>query len=201
MMWRLKRIIGNARDLLIPYMPCRLGAIGEGSYIPFPHRIHGGRRIRIGKRLRIGRNAYLHAIESYGAQCFSPEILIGDDVYIGPSCYIAAVNRIEIQNGCVLSEGAYVSDVAHGMDPEKGLIMKQTLASRGTVIIGEHSFIGLRAAIMPGVHLGPHCIVGTGAVVTRSHPSYSVIVGNPGRCVKRFDPAAQEWIQMDREDV
>jgi acetyltransferase-like isoleucine patch superfamily enzyme len=187
-----KRTLGNVRDLLAGYLPVKVGSIGDGSYIPFPHRIQGAKRIRIGSRLRIGRNAYLHAIESYEGQAYHPDLIIGDDVYIGPDCYIVAVDRIEIQDGCVLSEGVYISDVAHGMDPDQGLIMKQALKSKGPVVIGKGTFVGLRAAIMPGVELGPHCIVGTAAVVTHSFPAYSVIGGNPGRCIKRVGPTTDD---------
>jgi acetyltransferase-like isoleucine patch superfamily enzyme len=47
---------------------------------------------------------------------------------------------------------------------------------------------------LPGVTLGAHCIVGTRSVVTRSFPAYSLLVGNPARCVKIYDPASSTWV-------
>ena len=50
--------------------------------------------------------------------------------------------------------------------------------------IGRNCFIGVRATILPGVHIGDEVVVGASTVVTRDVPSQSVIVGNPGRIVR-----------------
>jgi len=199
--WTMKCIINNAISLVRPYLPVHFGKLGDRSRVPFPRTIIGGRRIFIGDRLSIGEGAYIHAIETYAGTGFTPEIVIGNDVYIGPKCYIAAAQRISIEDGCVLSEGVYVSDVAHGMDPEMGLIMKQQLIVKGRVSIGANCFIGLRAAIMPGVELGHNCIVGAGSVVTRSYPAFSVLVGNPARLVKRYDPQTRKWARIAEDGI
>ena len=62
-----------------------------------------------------------------------------------------------------------------------------------TTRIGEGSFIGYGAAIQAGTILGKHCIVGTNAVVRGSYPDYSVIVGVPGRVIKRYNPKSGNW--------
>ena len=56
--------------------------------------------------------------------------------------------------------------------------------------IGKNCFIGVGACILPGVHIGDEVVVGAATVVTKDVPSGSVIVGNPGRVVRR-------GIQMD----
>lgn len=53
----------------------------------------------------------------------------------------------------------------------------------GRIRIGDKCFIGMRAIIMPGVELGPRCIVAAGAVVLDSFPADSVIAGNPAEYV------------------
>ncbi|WP_243295649.1 acyltransferase [Geothrix mesophila] len=199
--WKLKKVISNLLSEAKLYLPVRFGNIGVNSYVPFPHNIIGGKKIYIGDRVNIGKYSYLHAIEKYRNQFFRPEILIGNDVYIGPKCYIAAVSRIQIQDGCVLSEEVYISDVAHGLDPKSGLIMEQSLISKGPVLIGKGCFIGLRAAIMPGVELGSHCIVASSAVVTQSYPDYSMLAGNPARLVKRYDPESGNWVKVNAKGV
>jgi len=39
------------------------------------------------------------------------------------------------------------------------------------------------AVILPGVTIGPGCVINTGAVVMRSMPANSAITGNPARIV------------------
>ena len=51
--------------------------------------------------------------------------------------------------------------------------------------IGRNCFIGVRATILPGVKIGDEVVVGASTVVTKDVPSNCVVVGNPGRIVKR----------------
>ena len=55
------------------------------------------------------------------------------------------------------------------------------------VRIGNNTFIGARALILPGVNIGDDCIVGAGSVVTKSVPNGSIIAGNPARVVKKIE--------------
>jgi acetyltransferase-like isoleucine patch superfamily enzyme len=52
------------------------------------------------------------------------------------------------------------------------------------VSIGNFVYIGFGAIVLPGVTLGDHCIVGAGAVVTKSAPKGSVLAGNPARILR-----------------
>jgi maltose O-acetyltransferase len=52
------------------------------------------------------------------------------------------------------------------------------------IVIGNDVWIGRRAIILPGVTIGDGCIIGAGAVVTKSFPPYSVIGGVPAKIVK-----------------
>jgi acetyltransferase-like isoleucine patch superfamily enzyme len=53
------------------------------------------------------------------------------------------------------------------------------------VRIGKHCFIGAGSIITPGVSIGEGCIVGSGAVVLEDVPPRSIVVGNPGRILRR----------------
>lgn len=47
------------------------------------------------------------------------------------------------------------------------------------VYIGEYSFVGAGAIVLPGSVIGKHCIIGAGAVVKGEFPDNSIIAGNP----------------------
>lgn len=50
--------------------------------------------------------------------------------------------------------------------------------------IGRNCFIGGRALILPGVEIGDGCVVGAGAVVTKSVPPGSIVAGNPATIIR-----------------
>jgi maltose O-acetyltransferase len=51
------------------------------------------------------------------------------------------------------------------------------------VSIGDRTYVGAGAIILPGVTIGADCVIGAGAIVTRDVPEGSVAVGNPARVV------------------
>ena len=66
-------------------------------------------------------------------------------------------------------------------------------STKGNVIIGNDVWIGHSATIMSGVTIGDGAVVGAEAVVTKNVPPYAIVVGNPGRVVKkRFTDAVIE---------
>ena len=169
---------------------------GTGVKVQRPHRISNPRCISIGDRTIIGHGASMEPILEYANVRYSPKIEIGNDVYIGPHVYLASVGRITIGDGAVLSEYVYLNDTNHGFDPERGLIMQQELVHPRDITIGKSCFLGLRSAIMPGVTLGDHCVVGTGAVVTKSFPAYSMIAGVPAVLIKRYSLEERQWMRV-----
>jgi acetyltransferase-like isoleucine patch superfamily enzyme len=54
------------------------------------------------------------------------------------------------------------------------------------VSVGAYSFIAYGALILPGVSVGKCCVVGAGAVVTRSVPDASIVAGNPARILRKL---------------
>ena len=60
-----------------------------------------------------------------------------------------------------------------------------SVSSKGDIVIGNDVWIGMNATILSGVEIGDGCIVGSNAVVSKSTEPYSIIVGNPGRTVKK----------------
>lgn len=53
------------------------------------------------------------------------------------------------------------------------------------VTIGENSFIGAGAIILPGTVIGENCIVGAGAVVKGKVEANSIVAGNPAKVINK----------------
>jgi acetyltransferase-like isoleucine patch superfamily enzyme len=57
------------------------------------------------------------------------------------------------------------------------------------VVIEDDAWIGMNAVILPGVRVGKASIVGTGSVVTKDVPDYTVVGGIPARVLRQLDAA------------
>lgn len=61
--------------------------------------------------------------------------------------------------------------------------------------IGHYSSIGINVGIKPGVTIGNHVIIGTGAVITKDIEDYSIVVGNPQRIIANTKESISEIIE------
>ncbi len=56
--------------------------------------------------------------------------------------------------------------------------------NKGNTVIEHDVWIGHQAIIMPAVTIGAGAIIGTGSVVTKDVPPYSIVAGNPAKIIK-----------------
>ena len=63
----------------------------------------------------------------------------------------------------------------------------ETIDVFGKIYVGDNVHIGWNAIIMPGVSIRKNCVIGAGAVVTKSVPDNSVAVGVPARVIESID--------------
>lgn len=163
--------------------------LGKGVMIQRSSTFHDMDKISIGDLTTIGNNCVITAWKKRGSQVFSPSLNIGNQVTIGDGCHITCVNGISISDGCQLGKLITITDNSHGktdISELKNEVINRPIYSKGKVIIGKNVWIGDKATILPNVEIGDGCIVGANAVVVKSAPPYSVIVGNPAKVIKEI---------------
>ena len=109
-------------------------------------------------------------------------IRIGDNNFFNRDCMVDACGEIIIGNHNMFGPGVYITDSNHVLAPDRWVT--ETSMDFGRVVIGNGCWLGTRATILKGIELGDRCVVGAGAVVTRSFPSNSVIAGVPARLIR-----------------
>lgn len=62
----------------------------------------------------------------------------------------------------------------------------------GRIKIGDYTFIGCGATIMPGVSIGKNCVIGARSVVTKSIPNGIVVAGNPAKKICTIEEYAEK---------
>ena len=159
--------------------------IGRGCFML------GSKYITIGDKSYISKYSVLTAWDSYhySLQKFIPQIIIGNNVNIGEYCHITAINKIIIGDGVLTGRWVTITDNSHGAFVEDELKIKpiiRPLYSKGEVVIGNNVWIGDKATILPGVHIGEGAIVAANAIVTKDVPAFSIVASNPGRIIKQL---------------
>lgn len=169
-----------------------IGRVGENVLIERHCRLEGGgeSNITIGDRTRVQSFSVLGCWEKFQDQSFSPSIYIGKDCNIGKYSHITSCNRIQIGDGLLTGKYVTISDNSHGrLSWEESSIspQKRQLYSKGEVVIGNNVWIGDKASVLAGVHIGDNVIVAANAVVTKDVPSNSIVAGVPARVIKHLE--------------
>jgi acetyltransferase-like isoleucine patch superfamily enzyme len=165
----------------------RFGGFGERSVICFPpNTIMNEGFIQIGSGTMIGPYVSLSAGMVPGQSCVTnPVVKIGDRCLIGRGSGIVGHLSIEIGNDVWTGHHVYITDQNHGYDDPDRPISEQTQPER-SVTIGDGSWLGHGAVVLPGARIGRNVVIGANSVVTGVIPDYSVAVGAPARVIKRI---------------
>ena len=107
---------------------------------------------------------------------------------VGPFCAIGwglhVVNSDHVMNG---------ANLQMALQKELGVDMESVV---GNVKIGANNWIGDNVMMTAKASTGPGCIIGAGAVVTRSFGSFAIIAGNPARLIRhRFNERVRDMLK------
>lgn len=105
--------------------------------------------------------------------CTDSRIVIGDYVFIA--------------HEVVLADSAHARPPASHSGDGGSKVVPPT-----TITIGDNSWIGTRAVLLAGAHLGQGAIIGAASVVDFEVPDYAIVGGNPARIVGWARPQADE---------
>jgi UDP-2-acetamido-3-amino-2,3-dideoxy-glucuronate N-acetyltransferase len=139
----------------------------------------------IGEGTKVWINAQIREGARVGAHC-----VVSKDVYIDRGVSIG--DRCKLQNGAALYHGVTLGDdvfVGPGATFTNDRVPRAFNAEWKVVptVVGRGASIGANATIVCGVELGEYCMVASGAVVTRSVPPYTLVMGNPARPAGKID--------------
>ena len=161
------------------------GCVGNKTYIGKPIFLYGSKNIFIKDKVRIFPNSRFECHRN-------GKILIDTDVSIGQNLHITSIGYIKIHSGTTISGYVMITDIDHKYDDVTLPVSKQELIYKKTEI-GANCFIGMGARIQAGTILGKGCVVGTNSVVRGVCPDHCVIVGIPGKIIKKYNSDLKTW--------
>ena len=149
--------------------------------------MYGERWISIGEDTMIASDVTLSAGMVPGQEMLTdPVVMIGDRCLIGRGSSIGGHYRIDIGNDVFTGMNVYITDQNHGYeDPQTPIGIQDPLDD--PVVIGDGSWIGTGAVVLPGARIGRNCVIAANSVVRGEFPPHSVIAGVPGKVVRAYD--------------
>lgn len=148
-------------------------------------------RVSLGDNVIIFPNGRIELIDYYNKN-FQPYLSIGSDSQIHQNCHITCADKIIIGKNVTIVANVTITDIIHPhMDISKPI--NQTDIITKPVIIGDETYIYNNAVILPGSQIGKHCIIGANSLISGKIPDYSIVVGSPGRIVKKFNFLNNAW--------
>lgn len=135
--------------------------------------------------LKMSKNAELLIQEKL--QIFSGSVIsiaenarleLGGNGFINHECHIDCFNSIRVGKGTIIAKGVYIRD-----SDNHALEYKSYIKSL-PIDIGEHCWIGMRATILKGVHIGNGAVVAAGSMVTKDVPERCLVAGVPAKVIK-----------------
>jgi acetyltransferase-like isoleucine patch superfamily enzyme len=179
---------------LVPPPPSAFGAYGHNTWIVPPARVSTPASVFLGDDVVILERSFLSVVPA--VEGVTPKLTIGDRTSIGAQSHIACVGEIEIGPEVLTAARIFIGDTYHRYQDPSLPVLDQPMAEPEKVTIGRGAFLGIGSAVLMGVTVGEHAYVGAGAVVTRDVEPYTLVVGNPARAVRRWDPSSEDWIAI-----
>jgi len=180
---------------------CILGISPKGENLPLV--IGANSKIRAGTYIYEG-NTIGDNFQTGNKVNVRENNIIGSDVSIGTGSVIE--HHLEIRDGVRIHSNVFV--------PEYTLLKKSAWLGPNVVLtnakyprsatvkenlkgptIGVNTKVGAGTVVLPGVIIGDNCLIGAGSVVTKDVPDNSVVVGNPGRVIRKVDQIPEDPYQ------
>lgn len=115
-------------------------------------------------------------------------------VTVGDNCRFISISRktfgsepflVKVGNHVTITAG--VRFITHDGGVWVFRESEPTIDLFGPIIIGNNTFIGLNAIILPNVKIGDNCIIGAGSVVTKDVESNSIVAGIPAKKISNVN--------------
>lgn len=150
--------------------------MNEQSHVHPTAEVESG--VTIGAGSRIWRQAHIRTGAAIGADCnIGANVFVDADVRIGDR--VKVQNNVSVYAGVTLEDESFVGPAAvftNDLNPRAtgDWQLSPTWVRRG-------ASVGANATIVCGVELAEYCLVGAGAVVTKSVLPHQLVLGNPAR--------------------
>lgn len=134
--------------------------------------------LSIGSHIHINDRVYLDTEREDGY------INVHDHVYIGTGTTLFGHYGMEIGEHALLAQNITITPYSHIFEDPDDYIINQGGHSK-KVTIGKDSYLGMNVCVLYSADIGDGSVIGSGSVVVKPIPPYSVAVGNPAKVIRK----------------
>jgi len=133
----------------------------------------------------------VHGWRELGAQIAAPvalgarvwirhpqRVTIGEGTKLAGKVHIDAWAEVTIGRNVLMNDDVMLLTAQHHLDSPT------FEGTNGPIHIGDYAWLPIRIIVLPGVSIGEAAVIGSGSVVTRDVPEYTVVAGNPACFIK-----------------
>lgn len=117
-------------------------------------------------------------------------VFIGDRTLIGMSNVI--IGPVTLGNNIIIAQNVVMSGLNHSYQ-DVHLPISQQNVTTSEIRIEDDCWIAANVVITAGVTIGKHSVIAAGTVVTKDVPPFSIVAGNPGKIIKKYNNATNSW--------
>jgi len=144
--------------------------------------------VQIGKGTKIWHFSHIQSGGVIGVGCIlGQNVNVGNNVKMGNYCKIQ--NNVSIYEGVELEDYVFCgpSMVFTNIRLPRSEFPQGGSEFYEKTLVKKSASIGANATIICGVTIGRYALIGSGAVVTKDVPDFSLVVGNPGKVIGLID--------------
>ena len=167
----------------------RRRSVGRGSFVSRRVKVVGWRQVKIGTYTVVCDDTWFVANHEH------PAIFIGSHCCIGARNFFTSGERITLGDFTLTAPGCSFLGAHHDCSNPWVAQIAAPVTRNGVIDVGVNCAFGAGAVILADSKIGHGSIIGAGSVVRGTIPPFSLVVGNPGRVIKRFDPVRREWVK------
>ena len=166
-----------------------------------PIYVRGKKYFKYGEGFTTGYNCRIEMFNTGKGK--NKKLVLGKNCKIGDYVHIAVGEEVVIGDNVLIGSKVLISDLNHGNYSGEGLHSAPNTPpdsryiNTSSISIGDNVWIGDNVCVLAGVSIGNGCIIGANSVINKNVPANSIVVGVPGKVVKKYNYEEKRWVRYE----
>jgi len=163
-------------------------------YIDNTVKVTGWSHVSIGHNTVVAAGSWLNVNVR---KDIGPTLIIGANCFLGRNNFITVGKSVVIGDYCLTATNCAFIGSSHNIDNPNMPYISTGVNADSEIHIGANCFFGYGAMVLGSVSVGYGSVIGAGCIVLKDVPPLSVVIGNPGRVIKRYSFRHKDWISVN----